>query len=897
MTITFNINFHTNWGEQLYITGSIPELGGEEIAFAKEMVYKKDGNWQYELSSENIDADFIKYRYIVRKNDGQIKEEWKKGHTVSLDNKVDKYSVFDTWLTPPASRTFYTSAFTKAIFSHANESRNKPDTCNIVLQVSVPQVNKSQALLICGNNDLLGNWSPEAAPEMDCISSPDWFFSFDYNEITFPLEYKFAIVDKNNRSICFWESGENRILNIQPPDKGERVVVSVDGFHGEDKLPLWKGAGCVIPVFSLRSENSFGIGDLGDLKIFVDWAESTGQSLIQVLPMNDTRMTHSWLDSYPYSAMSIYAIHPMYIDLYKMGKLKDKARNSYYEQRQKELNANDVLDYEAVVECKIGYCHEYFTQEGSQKLLSTKDYKDFFEKNKSWLMPYAAYGYLRDLNKTSKFSDWKQFSVYNSDAVNNICSPENEAYEGILFDYYLQYVVDKQFREVTDYARANGISLKGDLPIGVNRYSAEVWTEPDFFNLDEQSGAPPDDFSLIGQNWLFPTYKWGVMEKDEFSWWRKRFGKMNDFFDSYRIDHILGFFRIWEIPAEHVQGLCGHFNPALPLTTEEMKEKYGFFFEKERFTNPHINKVFLPEIFGEYTNEVTDTYLIQSSSNHFVLKPFCDTQRKIEALFYDKNDDKSTIIKNGLYRIATEVLFLEDSKEKSKYHPRISSWMSYIYKELSDEERNTFKALYEDFYYHRHNEFWKEQALKKLVPLINSTDMLVCGEDLGMIPQTVPEVMNQLQILSLEIERMPKESGVEFTDLTNLPYLSVCTTSTHDMTPIRSWWKEDFDKTQRYYNSILRHEGKAPEECSTELAEQIISNHLTSDAMLTIVPLQDWLAISDRLKRKDEEAERINIPAQTNFYWRYRMHITIEDLQNSNDFNEKVLALVKDSGR
>jgi 4-alpha-glucanotransferase len=282
---------------------------------------------------------------------------------------------------------------------------------------------------------------------------------------------------------------------------------------------------------------------------------------------------------------------------------------------------------------------------------------------------------------------------------------------------------------------------------------------------------------------------------------------------------------------------------------------------------------------------------------HLTLNEFCSTQRKIKQLFEGCSDKKSQIIRDGLMCIANETLFIEDPYDVQRYHPRISAYKSYAYRELPDNVRHAFDWIYHDFYFLRHNDFWKETALNRLTPLINSTEMLVCGEDLGMMPASVHEVMNNLQIFTLEIERMPKASHTEFTDLHTLPYHSVCTTSTHDINPIRAWWKEDREKTQRYYNHILQHNGIAPDECSPEIAEQIIRNHLQSPSMLTVIPLQDWFATDEQLKRRDPDAERINTPTDPDNYWCYRMHITLEELLCANGFNEKISELITGSKR
>ena len=171
--------------------------------------------------------------------------------------------------------------------------------------------------------------------------------------------------------------------------------------------------------------------------------------------------------------------------------------------------------------------------------------------------------------------------------------------------------------------------------------------------------------------------------------------------------------------------------------------------------------------------------------------------------------------------------------------------------------------------------------------------MLTCGEDLGMIPACVPEVMSGEGILSLEIERMPKQMGVAFGNPEEYPYFSVTATSTHDMSNIRSWWEEDATLTQNYWNNILHMEGSAEKTCSAATARLIIERQMRSNSILAILPLQDWLAMDENLRHADPATERINIPANPNHYWRYRMHITIEQLLKERQFNDSVRELVK----
>ena len=894
MKLIFSINFHTIWGQTLYVTGSIPELGNWKIHEAKAMKHCGEGNWKLEFDLPCTITEF-EYRYFLKTNDKVIFEEWNTNHSLKINDPSKSYILLDCWQNRPQNLAYYSSAFTKSLLAHpCNKSKRavKSDK-KVLLKALVPYIRKNQIPAILGNQEELGNWDISKALILNCDKFPQWSIELDAKKLRNPVEYKFLIINDSDKSVVRWESGENRILELPPLENNQ--ICAVSGLCFRESVPDYKCAGLVIPVFSLKSSQSFGIGDFSDLKEMLNWAKKTSQKIIQVLPVNDTTMTHTWIDSYPYKAISIYALHPLYLSLQQMGILKDKQKAGFYAKKQIELNASKTVDYESVDQIKWAFFRDIFEQDG-KKLLASEAFAEFFEKNKDWLVPYAAYSYLRDKYKTPDFTKWNQYAQYNKPEIDKLTSGTTKHYNEIAIYYFLQYHLDKQLKEARDYAYLNGIVLKGDIPIGVSKMSIEAWTEPQYFNTNSHAGAPPDDFSANGQNWGFPTYNWDEMEKDDYSWWKKRFRKMSDYFDTYRIDHILGFFRIWEIPEKYVQGICGTFNPALPLSVSEI-ENAGFQFIKERYTTPHINETFLPDLFGTHLAEVCDVFLQRSSSQHFAPKEKFDTQAKIQDHFKGKTDDKSLQIMEGLYTILNELLFIPDQKEQEKYHPRISGMNSYMYRELNNSDKRAFDHLHWDFFYQRHNSFWKEQGYKRLTPLISCTDMMVCGEDLGMIPQSIPEVMHKLQIFSLEIERMPKETNVEFVHLDKLPYYSVCTTSTHDMHTLRGWWHEEREKTQRYYNQILHRSGEAPQDCPPEICEQILKNHLWSPSMLVIIPFQDWLSINEDLRNQDIDAERINIPSNPCHYWRYRMHLNIEDLIANKKLNHKIQTLIQTTGR
>lgn len=889
MTVSFNIEYRTSWGEEVRIAGLLPE---------SIPMHTTDGiYWTADVELEvPKEGMTINYSYQIEQNQIIIRKEWDSfpRRLFLSGNSKKKYQIKDCWKNIPEQLYYYSSAFTEALLAHPDRAEIPP--CHrkgLVIKAYAPRINKDYCLAICGNQKALGNWDPDKAIPMSDANFPEWQIELDASKLKFPLEYKFILYHKEEKKADCWENNPNRYL-ADPELKTNETLVISDRYAYFD-IPVWKGAGIAIPVFSLKSENSFGVGDFGDLKRMIDWAVSTQQKVIQILPINDTTMTHAWTDSYPYNSISIYAFHPMYADIKQMGTLKDKSAAAKFNKKQKELNGLPAMDYEAVNQTKWEYFRLIFKQEG-EKVLASGEFGEFFDANKEWLQPYAVFSYLRDAFQTPNFREWPRHSVYNAQDIEKMCRPESVDYPHIALYYYIQFHLHLQLVAATKYAREHGVVLKGDIPIGISRNSVEAWTEPYYFNLNGQAGAPPDDFSVNGQNWGFPTYNWDVMEKDGYRWWMKRFQKMSEYFDAYRIDHILGFFRIWEIPMHAVHGLLGQFIPSIPMSREEI-ESYGLPF-REEYLIPYIHESFLGQVFGPHTDYVKQTFLLPAEApGIYHMKPEFATQREVESFFAGKNDENSLWIRDGLYTLISDVLFVPDTKEKDKYHPRIGIQRDFIFRSLNELEQNAFNKLYDQYYYHRHNDFWRQQAMKKLPQLTQSTRMLVCGEDLGMIPDCVSSVMNDLRILSLEIQRMPKNPMYEFGYLNEYPYRSVCTISTHDMSTLRGWWEEDYLQTQRYYNTMLGHYGTAPTVATPELCEEVVRNHLKSNSILCILSLQDWLSIDGKWRNPNVQEERINVPSNPRNYWRYRMHLTLEQLMKAEELNDKIRELIKYTGR
>ncbi len=890
MTVQFNIEYKAMFGEQIVVNIQTEE--GE----LKLPLETTDGQrWACDWCVESPEKSYT-YYYSVEREGRAVKAEWLIiKHQLDVNaKKAEVYTLYDHWKAMPEDAYLYSSAFTDCI-NHQAPQEMKPETGSKIVRLIVraPQLRDGERLGVLGADKALGVWDVQKILLMTQHTYNEWVADIGATHLEGShLEFKF-VAFRNAKNNLLWETSMNRTVDLPEMKAGELVSYELDQAYFA--LYNRKLAGTQVPVFSLRTRKSAGIGDFGDLKTMIDFVASTGQKVLQLLPINDTTITHTWTDSYPYSCISVFAIHPQYADLHALPELKDAKARAEAEKTRAELNALDKIDYEKVNDFKINYLRQIFNQEG-EKMMKTAEYKAFFQASELWLVPYAQYSYLRDKNGTADFNQWPDHQVWDEAERKVLADPKTAAYKNVAFFYFVQFVLDRQMQEAHEHAKAKGVILKGDIPIGVNRNGCDVWTEPKYFNLNGQAGAPPDDFSANGQNWGFPTYNWFEMLKDGCQWWNRRFQNMARYFDAYRIDHVLGFFRIWEIPVHSVHGLLGQFAPALAMSREEI-ESYGLHFQEDRFTRPFITDWVLDRVFHERAGEVKEKYLDRLDDERYQMKPEVDTQRKVEALFADVTDEKELWLRDGLYALISNVLFVRDHTNPGVFHPRISAQLDFIYESLYDNDKAAFNRLYNDYFYRRNNQFWYQEAMKKLPKLVQATRMLVCAEDLGMVPDCVPWVMDELKILSLELQSMPKDPSVKFGHLSRNPYRSVCTISSHDMPTLRMWWDENIQRTQEYYNTMLYRQGSAPHPLPGWLASDIISRHLTSPSMLCILSIQDWLATDEALRLPDADAERINIPANPKHYWRYRMHLNIEDLAADKRFVQNITEMISQSGR
>ena len=897
MKLFFYLQYDTVFGQDLRLnimgeTTAKGDRASENTVYAMTTV---DGKmWQCEIELEKAPKS-INYFYSIDKWGKEERKEWQTV-THRLDMNVpnaSEYKIYNRWTDIPYDSFLYSSAFTDCVNRRHHEAVptiKYEKTLRLI--VRAPQLRKGERLYVTGESSCLGNWHADRALKMVEHNYNEWMVDMNVDAFD-EAETELKFIATTDNGDVLWETGYNRTLAIPEMANGEVRVEEMDQAFFE--ICDRKLAGTLIPVFSLRTRGSFGVGDFGDLKMMIDWVAETHQKVLQVLPINDTTSTHTWTDSYPYSCISIFAIHPQFADLRQLPAVADKEKAAAFEALREELNQLPQIDYERVNNAKIEYLRVIFEQEGGE-VLKSAGFKAFLKESAHWLVPYAQYCHLRDTYGNVDFNTWKGHEVWHEKDRETLLNARTKEYKEVAFYYYVQYVLHVQMRAAHEYAMARGVILKGDIPIGVNRKGCDVWHEPHYFNLNLQAGAPPDSFSVNGQNWGFPTYNWARMLEDGCQWWLRRFQNMSKYFDAYRIDHVLGFFRIWATPTTCVHALQGQFAPSLAMTREEI-ESYGLHFQEKLFTTPFIARWVVDRVFGPHADAVVEKYLQHEHDDIFSLKPEYDTERKIEAAFVGKDGADDVWVRDGLYALASDVLFVRDINDSNKFHPRITAQLNFMYEALVDSDKEKFNRLYNNYYYRRNNNFWYNEAMKKLPVLVQATRMLVCAEDLGMVPDCVAWVMNELRILSLELQQMPKDPSVRFGELWKNPYRSVCTLSTHDMPTLRQWWDEDMERTQDYYNSQLYRSGAAPHPLPGWLAKEIVVNQLACPSMLCVLLLQDWFAIDEKLRLADANAERINIPANPRHYWRYRMHLNIEDLIANKEYNDNIKELIRQTGR
>ncbi|MFA5255883.1 MAG: 4-alpha-glucanotransferase [Candidatus Omnitrophota bacterium] len=308
---------------------------------------------------------------------------------------------------------------------------------------------------------------------------------------------------------------------------------------------LKRRAGILAPLFSIYSENSFGIGDFEDLKLLVDWSSECGYSIIQLLPMNEVGSTFC-----PYDSISSFALEPVYLHL--KPSVSDKTLSP-------QGASSHRVNYN-IKDKKTRVLKGLYDKE--KHPASNKEFMSFMEENRYWIDDYSLFKALKSFHNHTPWYEWGVGYKNRDDRLLGRFKKEHE--EEILFYKWVQWMVFGQFKNAKRYAASKDVLIKGDLPMLVSRDSADVWAHPEFFKLEFAAGAPPDMYCAKGQRWGMPTYNWDRIRSDNFTYIKEKLKVAENFYDLLRIDHVVGLFRIWSIPYSEpaqTQGLNGFFDP------------------------------------------------------------------------------------------------------------------------------------------------------------------------------------------------------------------------------------------------------------------------------------------------------------------------------------------------
>ena len=654
--------------------------------------------------------------------------------------------------------------------------------------------------------------------------------------------------------------------------------------------------GAVVPVGALRSKNGMGVGEFSDLAEFALLCKKMKLGIIQILPVNDTGF-----ESSPYSSLTAFGLHPLYLRLEELEEFKsadNSIKKRIKEARDKFDKAARFSHYQVLKE-KLEICRLIFDTQKQDIVKSAAGGKlAAWIKENSWVKEYAVYRRLKEANGGKSWKDWPEHHTVTGADIEALWNDKSLREEHV-FWAWLQEALDAQFSKASQAIAAAGIALEGDLPILMNEDSCDVWAHPEIFIQELSAGAPPDMYSPGGQNWGFPIYDWEAQEKDNYSWWRKRLDVAGKYYNAYRIDHVLGFFRIWASSRKDYSSALGRYVPYLPVTSGDL-DKLGFDKSRVRWVSrPHITTGEIYDALrnnwsGSFTDaEITDaagkifSKALERINNEelWLFNKKIDGEKDIDAL------DLHPAIRGYLFERWHDRTFLE--YEKGKFFPVWYYRDSKAWKTLSNEERNNIEDLLEKRRV-KSEKIWAEQGRKLLSVLVESSPMLPCAEDLGAVPSCVPKVLSKLKILGLRVIRWFRDWGKEgqpYIPFDEYDELSVCTPSVHDSSTVREWWEKEADQNQ--FAGFIGVPS-LPKKYNPGTAKIILSKAASARSRFRVFQIQDLLHLSNQWYCEDPAQERVNVPGTSNdFNWTYRLPAQIEEIVKDKDLILAVAELSK----
>lgn len=611
--------------------------------------------------------------------------------------------------------------------------------------------------------------------------------------------------------------------------------------------------GVAVPVSALRSVGSCGIGEFKDLPLLGSWCRRIGIELIQVLPLNDT----GWNAS-PYSAVSAFALHPVYVRLDDLPGVDAISREIRTFRQESAERAR--VDFDGVLSFKLTMLERLFESSAGRD----PELDRWIEKN-PWIRPYAVYKCLKQQYGQHAWEDWP---ADRDPTAEGIHERWHDLGDRTLFHAWVQFHLDRQLQEAAGELDSQGIYLKGDIPILMSVDSADVWASRSYFDLSYRAGAPPDMFSTLGQIWGFPVYDWASLERDDFIWWRNRLRRASRYYHAFRIDHVLGFFRIWSIPATENTAVLGRFRPSAPLERTEIEEAIGRRDASSRLIDAWCTKEDAEEHLAEEATDVLERFFDHRADGRYRLRDSVASETAVETL------DVSHGVREFLLECHRDRTFLET--ENDLFVPAWFWQSSRGYLRQDEPVRAGIEELVER-YETRSKPVWLDTGRRLLHFVKESGEMLPCAEDLGVIPPGLPDVLEELGILSLKIERWEVDEEGALRDPATFPYLSVSTPAAHDLSTLRQWWEED-DWDREAFAAELGFDD-CPPWLTTEVARAIIARSLRSNSAIRVFQIQDLFALTLDLRTLKPEDERINTPGSvSDANWSYVLPIPLGSL-------------------
>jgi 4-alpha-glucanotransferase len=631
------------------------------------------------------------------------------------------------------------------------------------------------------------------------------------------------------------------------------------------------------------------VGEFPDLVEFAQWCVRTGLGLIQLLPVNDTGY-----ESSPYSALTAFALHPLYL---RIGDLPEAADYSEdLEEIRRRFSQKERFPYNEILRAKMELLRKIYAAhktEIAERAAPGGTLGQWIDTN-PWVKEYAVYRRLKEKNNEKSWKEWEAYRIITAKDIQALWGKAELRGEH-LFWAWLQEALDTQFSRAAAALAEAGICLEGDLPILMNEDSCDVWAHGEYFRRDLSAGAPPDMYSPSGQNWGFPIYDWEAQAKDNYAWWRQRLKTAEKYYRAYRIDHVLGFFRIWASPRTDNSSVRGRFVPAVPVSAQDLTD-LGFDESRIRWLSlPHIPT---GEVWNALREGCRDNPGAAAPEAERVFSSALDRIGQEELwLFKDAIRGEKDIEALGFHPAARDYLIgawhnrLFFEYEQGQFAPMWFCRNSRAYASLSGEERRRLEDLLEKNRIDS-EAIWEKQGERLLKILAASSSMLPCAEDLGAVPDCVPRVLTKLKILGLRVIRWFRDwntEGQPYIPLEEYPELSVCTPSVHDSSTLREWWDREAD--QEHFCCFIGVPS-LPRIYNPGAAKIILHKAAAAASRFRVFQIQDLLHLSPKWYAPDPGSERINVPGTANdFNWTYRLPASVLILSQDEDLIKAITEL------